>query len=172
MPTPSKARAVVKTAIIAATYAALTFSLAPLSFGEVQVRVANALIGLVPLVGMPGVVGISLGVLIGNLASPLGPLDLLSAVPTFASLLILLRLKRVSVLAGLACYTAILSAWVGFLLNHLLGLPFVIVFAYLIVGIGIATVGLGYLLYASLKMVLRDSGGGRADRKAEHEGKK
>ncbi len=150
-PTPSKTRAVVKTAIIAAVYAALTISLAPISFGAIQIRVANALIGLVPLTGMPGALGITLGVLIGNLASPLGPLDLLSAVPTFISLLMLLKLKRYSVLAGLACYTVIISAWIGTLLKYALGLPFLITFAYLIVGVGIATVGLGYLLYLSMK---------------------
>lgn len=159
MPTPSKTRAVVKTAFIAAAYAALTLSFAPVSFGAVQVRVANALIGLVPLVGMPGAAGISLGVLIGNLASPLGPLDLLSAIPTFVSLLLLLRLQGRSVLAGLACYTAIVSAWVGWLLNYVVGLPFLPTFAYLVVGIGIATVGLGYLLYASLKRALGERAG-------------
>ncbi|MEJ5292458.1 MAG: QueT transporter family protein [Candidatus Methanosuratincola sp.] len=150
-PTPSKTRAVVETAIIAAAYAALTISLAPISFGLIQIRVANALIGIVPLVGMPAALGISLGVLIGNLASPLGPLDLLSAIPTFISLLIVIKLKERSVIAGLACYTVIISAWVGALLNYALGLPFLITFAYLIVGVGIATVGLGYLLYQSMK---------------------
>ncbi|MCQ8892482.1 MAG: QueT transporter family protein [Candidatus Methanosuratincola sp.] len=150
-PTPSKTRAVVKTAIIAAVYAALTISLAPISFGAIQIRVANALIGIVPLIGLPAALGISLGVFIGNLASPLGPLDLLSAIPTFIALLIVLRLRGRSVIAGLVCYTMIISAWVGALLNYVLGLPFLITFAYLIVGVGIATIGLGYLLYVSLK---------------------
>lgn len=157
-PTPSKTRAVVKTAVIAAAYAALTISFAPLSFGAIQVRVANALIGVVPLVGMPAAVGISLGVFIGNIASPLGPLDLLSAIPTFFALLILLKLKERSVIAGLLCYTAIISAWVAALLNYVLGLPFAITFAYLLVGVGIATAGLGYLLYASLKKVIKRGG--------------
>jgi len=150
-PTPSKTRAVVKTAIIAAVYAALTISLAPISFGAIQIRVANALIGIVPLIGLPAALGISLGVFIGNLASPLGPLDLLSAIPTFIALLIVLRVRGRSVIAGLVCYTMIISAWVGALLNYVLGLPFLITFAYLIVGVGIATIGLGYLLYVSLK---------------------
>ncbi|MEM2128536.1 MAG: QueT transporter family protein [Candidatus Methanomethylicaceae archaeon] len=150
-PTPSKTRAVVKTAIIAAAYAALTISLSPISFGAIQIRVANALIGIVPLIGMPAVLGISLGVFIGNLASPLGPLDLLSAIPTFVGLLIVMRLRERSVVAGLICYTTIISAWVGALLNYVLGLPFLITFAYLIVGVGIATVGLGYILYQSVK---------------------
>ncbi|MEN3057347.1 MAG: QueT transporter family protein [Candidatus Methanosuratincola petrocarbonis] len=152
-PTPSKTRAVIKTAILAASYAALTISFAPISFGAVQIRVANALIGIVPLVGMPGALGISLGVFIGNLASPLGPIDLLSALPTFAALLILLKLKGISVIAGLACYTLIISAWVGAILQYALGLPFLATFAYLLIGIGIATIGLGYLLYTAMKRI-------------------
>lgn len=150
-PTPSKTRAVIKTAIVAAAYAALTISLAPISFGAIQIRVANALIGIVPLIGMPAALGISLGVFIGNMASPLGPLDLLSAIPTFLGLLILMRLKDRSVIVGLTCYTVIVSVWVGALLNYVLGMPFLITFAYLVVGVGIATVGLGYILYRSLK---------------------
>ncbi len=125
--------------------------MAPISFGAIQIRVANALIGIVPLMGMPAAAGISLGVFIGNLASPIGPLDLLSAIPTFASLLILIRLRGRSVIAGLACYTVIISAWVGALLNYAFGMPFLVAFAYLLAGIGISTVGLGYLVYRALK---------------------
>lgn len=152
-PTPSKTRAVVRTAVVAAAYAALTISMAPISFGAIQIRIANALIGIVPLMGMPAAIGISLGVFIGNLASPIGPLDLFSAVPTFTSLLILIRLRDRSVIAGLACYTAIISAWVGALLSYAFGVPFLVTFAYLLAGIGIATVGLGYLVYQAVRRV-------------------
>ncbi len=148
------ARVIVRAAMLAAAYAALVTLLAPISFLGVQVRVANALIGLVPLLGMPGAIGITLGVVIGNVWSPLGPLDMLSAVPTFASLTILLRLRDRSVLAGLLIYTGIVSAWVGFLLSYVLGVPFVLTFPYLLVGIGIATALLGYIVYRAAARVL------------------
>ncbi|MBC7112853.1 MAG: QueT transporter family protein [Candidatus Methanomethyliales bacterium] len=149
-----KSRDIAKTAVIAALYVALVWALTPISFGVIQVRVSNALIGIVPLVGMPGVLGITLGVLIGNIPSPLGPIDLLSAIPTFISLLLLMKLKDRSVLLGLFVYSVILSAWVGMLLSYTFGAPFLITFIYLLVGIGFATGILGYLVYRTLKSLV------------------
>ncbi|MEM3434184.1 MAG: QueT transporter family protein [Candidatus Methanomethyliaceae archaeon] len=147
-------RDIAKAAIIAALYVALVWALTPISFGAVQIRVSNALIGIVPLVGMPAVFGITLGVLIGNIPSPLGPVDLLSAIPTFIALLIIMRLKDRSVLLGLAIYSLILSAWVGMLLNYAFGVPFLITFVYLLAGIGFATAVLGYLVYRTLRSLI------------------
>jgi hypothetical protein len=53
-------------AVIAALYAALVIFLAPISFGPIQLRMADALIPLSALMGLPAVVGVSLGALIGN----------------------------------------------------------------------------------------------------------
>ncbi|MEM4157024.1 MAG: QueT transporter family protein [Candidatus Methanomethylicaceae archaeon] len=147
-------RDIAKAAVIAALYVALVWALTPISFGAVQIRVSNALIGIVPLVGMPAVFGITLGVLIGNIPSPLGPVDLLSAIPTFIALLIIMRLKDRSVLLGLAIYSVILSAWVGMLLNYAFGVPFLITFVYLLAGIGFATAVLGYLVYRTLRRLI------------------
>ena len=146
----SKSSDIAKAAVIAALYVALVWALTPISFGAIQIRVSNALIGIVPLVGMPAVFGITLGVLIGNIPSPLGPLDLLSAVPTLIALLVVMRLKNKSVLLGLLIYSLILSAWVGALLNYVFGVPFLITFVYLLAGIGFATAALGYLVYKAL----------------------
>ncbi len=152
----NRTRSLVYGAIIAAVYVALVFLLAPLSFGAIQIRVADALVGLVPIVGWPGVVGVTIGVFIGNIPSTLGPLDLLSTIPTFFALMIVLKLRNRSVLLGLMSYTTILSAWVGYLLAYVFQLPFVITFVYLFIGIGIATIGLGYLLYRTMKKVLKN----------------
>jgi uncharacterized membrane protein len=100
------------------------------------------------------VVGVTIGVLIGNIPSTLGPLDLLSAIPTFVALTIVVKLRDRSVMAGLTAYTAIVSAWVGYLLALVSQLPFAITFVYLFMGIGIATMGMGYLLYKAMKRVL------------------
>ncbi|MHA1239056.1 MAG: QueT transporter family protein [Candidatus Odinarchaeia archaeon] len=138
------------TVFCAATYAALMYFLAPISFMQIQVRVANALIGVVPLLGMPAVYGITLGVLIGNTLSPLGPIDLLSAIPSFIGLLIVYKLRKKSVLLGLTIYSLIISIWVAFMLNYVFNLPYLLTFAYVFIGVTIATVGLGYLLYICL----------------------
>ncbi len=141
-------------AVIAALYVTLVWALTPISFGAIQIRVSNALIGIVPLVGMPAVLGITLGVLIGNIPSPLGPVDLLSAIPTLIALLLLLKIKNRSVLLGFVAYSLILSAWVGMLLNYTFGAPFLITFVYLLVGIGFATAVLGYLVYRTLRRLI------------------
>jgi uncharacterized membrane protein len=133
-----------------ALYAALVNVFAPISFQQIQVRVANALIGSVPLLGWPAVCGLALGVFLGNLTSPLGPIDLLSTLPSFLGLLIVYRLRQVSVLLGLQIYSTLVSIWVAFMLNFAFQLPYIITFAYVFVGVTIATTGLGYILYKSL----------------------
>lgn len=135
---------------IAALYIVLVVGLAPLSFLQFQFRAANVLLGIVPLAGLPAVFGITLGVLIGNISSPLGPLDMISVIPSFIGCLSIFYLRKVSVLAGLAVYTVIISLWVAFLLQYVLGLPYLITFVYLLVGVGAVTIGLGYLLYKTL----------------------
>lgn len=133
--------------LCASCYAALVVFLVPISFLQIQVRVANALMGLVPIFGMPAVYGLALGVFLGNIVSPLGLIDLFSAVPSFIGLLIIYKLRNRSVLLGLLIYSVIISLWVAWMLNWILGLPYWIGFIYVFIGVVIATVGLGYILY-------------------------
>jgi uncharacterized membrane protein len=146
-----RVRSLVLAALIAAIYVTLVLVLAPVSYLAIQVRIADALVGIVPLVGMPGVVGITIGVFIGNIASPLGPIDLISALPSFLGLLALLQLRKVSVMAGLLAYSFIVSPWVAFELSFILGVPYLLTFVYVAIGILIATAGLGYLLFKAAK---------------------
>jgi len=64
-------RDIALTAIFAALYAVLLLLLYNLSFGLVQVRIADALIPLSAIFGWPAVVGVTLGCLIGNVISPM-----------------------------------------------------------------------------------------------------
>ncbi len=134
-------------AILAATYAALVNVLHPISFMQIQVRVANALMGLVPTIGMPAVYGLTLGVFLANLTSPLGPIDLISPVFSFIGLMMIHKLRNYSVIAGLLIYSLILGAWVSFMLWYVFNLPYILTFVYVTIGILIATVGLGYLMH-------------------------
>lgn len=54
------------TAIFASLYAILVVLLAPISFGPVQLRVADCLIPLAALFGWPLIVGVTLGCFMGN----------------------------------------------------------------------------------------------------------
>jgi len=64
-------RDVALTAIFAALYAVLVLFLSSLSFGLVQVRIADALIPMSVIFGWPAVMGVTLGCLIGNVVSPM-----------------------------------------------------------------------------------------------------
>jgi len=63
-------------AFIAALYATLTLAIAPLGYGPVQFRVAEALTVL-PFFSSFSVLGLTLGCLISNIISPYGILDLI-----------------------------------------------------------------------------------------------
>jgi uncharacterized membrane protein len=139
--------------VCAASYAALVIFLAPISFLQMQVRVANTLMGLVPILGMPAVYGLTLGVFLGNIVSPLGPIDLISPLPSFIGLFAIYKLRNKSVLLGLLIYSFIISLWVAFMLNLVIGVPYWITLAYVFLGVAIATVGLGYLLYKAVSKV-------------------
>ncbi|MFQ6052687.1 MAG: QueT transporter family protein [Candidatus Bathyarchaeia archaeon] len=63
-------------AVVAALYAALVVVLAPVSFGPVQLRVADCLIPFSALLGWPAVLGVSLGAFLGNTYFMLGVVDI------------------------------------------------------------------------------------------------
>ncbi len=67
-----KPRDVAVAAVLAALYAVLVIILAPISFGIIQVRLADALLPLSIVFGFPAVVGFTIGVLIANIFSPFG----------------------------------------------------------------------------------------------------
>ena len=81
--------------VTAALYATLVIVLAPISFGPVQLRVADCLIPLSAIFGWPAVLGVSLGALIGNAYYWLGPLDVvLGPVANLLSASLILILRR------------------------------------------------------------------------------
>ena len=77
-----KIRAVVEGAVIAALYTTLCVALAPISFGQMQIRVAEALT-LLPLFTPNGIWGVTVGCILSNTfglflgTNILGPWDIL-----------------------------------------------------------------------------------------------
>lgn len=138
--------------VIASAYAVLTVLGSGISFGAINLRFANALIGLVPIFGWPAVFGISLGVFLGNLlGAPLGPLDIfLSPIFSFIGLVAMQKLRKKSVLAGLLVYSLILSLWVTYMLNFYLGLAYFPLYYAIFAGIAIMVMGLAYFVYKAL----------------------
>jgi len=141
-------------AIYAAMYAVLALAFNPISYGAINLRVANILIGLIPLIGWPGIFGQALGVFIANqpaLGDPLGPIDLINAVPSFVFSFVLWKLRNTSVLLGLTLYSVALGITVSYALNYAFNLPLLVEIPQVTLGIFVATTVLGYIVYKSVK---------------------
>lgn len=141
-------------AVYAAMYVALALLFSPISYGAVNLRVANILIGLVPIVGWPAVVGQALGVFIANqpaLGDPLGPIDLINVVPSFFFSWLLWKLRDTSVFLGLTIYSVGLGTTVSLALNYAFKLPLVVEIPQVTAGIFVATALLGYIFYRSVE---------------------
>ena len=63
--------------IFASLYAVLIIFLAPISFGPIQLRIADSLIPLAALFGWPVVVGVTIGCFVGNAYYWLGAYDVI-----------------------------------------------------------------------------------------------
>ena len=141
-------------AIYAAMYVVLAFVFSPISYGVINFRVANILIGLVPIIGWPAVLGQALGVFIANqpaLGDPLGPIDLINVIPSFAFAFLLWKLRNRSVFLGLTLYSIALGLTVSYALHYAFDLPLVVEVPQVTVGIFLATAVGGYIVYRSVK---------------------
>ncbi len=90
-------------AVIAALYAATVIILAPISFGPIQLRLADCLIPLSALLGPPAVLGVALGALVANTYWFLSPIDVVfGAAANLAAGYIIYRFKDRLVPASVA----------------------------------------------------------------------
>lgn len=140
-------------AVYAAMYVVLVIVFSPISYGVVNLRVANILMGLVPLIGWPAVVGQALGVFIANQSAfgdTLGPIDLINVLPSFVFAWVLWRLRKRSVFLGLTIYSVALGISVSYALNFAFNLPLSVEIPQVTAGIFIATAVLGYIFYRAV----------------------
>jgi uncharacterized membrane protein len=140
-------------AFYASAYYITSTLLGPVSFGVLNLRFANILLGLVPIFGMPAVIGQTLGVFFTNITSPLGPLDIANTLPSFICSWIIVKLRDVSVILGLLIYTTVLGTTVSLLISYVLNLPFLPTFLSVTAGIGVVAVVAAYILYMALVRV-------------------
>ncbi len=138
------------TGVLAGIYAIATFALGAVSYGVLNLRLSNILIGAAPMLGWPGVFGIALGVFLGNIGSPLGPIDLVSSIFSLMGLSAIHLLRGRSVLAGLTIYSIILTFWVSFEISYVYHLEYMSTFYAVLPGICVVTMGLAYLFYMGL----------------------
>jgi len=143
-------------AIYAALYAALVVVLGGFSYGPIQVRIADTMLAAVPLLGLPSVLGHTLGVFIANVFSPVGLIDLLNTLPSFAmSFVVYYVYKRTkndyTVIGTCIAYSAVLGVTVGWMLSYVYSLPLLLTIAYVAMGNVIASVLIGWPVFKLLK---------------------
>jgi uncharacterized membrane protein len=143
-------------AIYAALYAVLVNAIPGLSFGPLNLRVADAMIGAVPLLGIAGVLGHTLGVFVGNIPSPYNPFDLLNTIPSFVMAFVVYYIyKRTkndyTVIGTSVAYSAVLGVTVGWMLSAPFNTPPALMILYVFAGNLVMTVVLGWPLFKLLK---------------------
>ena len=136
-------------AIVAAIYVTLTVISTPFAYGDIQIRIAEAMV-LLCFFRRDFVIGVTLGCLLANVSSTLGLWDvLIGTAATLASSLCIAYLSPKLLIAVI--YPVIANGFVvAAELNWLLGLPFW--WSVLTVSIGeVIAVSLGYAFF----MVIR-----------------
>ena len=95
-----KTNEIALTVVFSSLYAVLVMVLAPISFGPVQLRIADCLIPLAALFGWPAIVGVTAGCFIGNAYFWLGPHDvILGPIANLVAAIIIFMLRKKSFMA-------------------------------------------------------------------------
>ena len=90
-----KTNEITLTVVFSSLYAVLLIVLAPISFGPVQLRVADCLIPLAALFGWPAIAGVTVGCFIGNAYYWLGPQDvILGPIANLIAALVIFKLRK------------------------------------------------------------------------------
>lgn len=140
-------------AMIAAIYVVLTYVFAPFSFGEVQVRISEALT-ILPLFTPAAVPGLFIGCFIGNiLGGAILPDIIFGSIATLIGAVGTYMLREQKPILGTLPPIAANTVIVPLVLRFAYGVNLPIPFMMLTVGIGevISCMVLGLILYSALK---------------------
>ena len=148
----NKVKILSRSAIYISLYIALCYVFAPISFGMIQVRIAEALC-IMPLFDPFAIVSITIACFLSNLLISVSLIDaVFGSIATFIGLILIIYIKK----------TNFFLKMLPTVLSNAIIIPFVLKYAYgineplwlsgLTVGIGevISVMGLGYLLYLYL----------------------
>lgn len=123
-------RKIVFGGLIGAVYAALTMVLAPISYGEIQFRIAEVLT-ILPFFSGFSVLGLFIGCIVSNILSPIGPLDiifgslatLIAAIMTYYIGKSNFKLRRFLAPLPAVVVNAVI---IGLLISYTANIPFII----------------------------------------------
>ncbi|HHU75367.1 MAG TPA: QueT transporter family protein [Firmicutes bacterium] len=141
---------ITRAGIIAALYIAVTFLLSAISFGPVQVRIAEGLT-LLPILFPEAIVGLFLGCFLANLLGPFGAADIVfGSLTTLLAAYITYRFRHRSVIAYLS--PIVLNAFLVSLYLYLLfSVPYWPTVLTIGAGQTVAVLGLGLPLLRLLR---------------------
>ena len=136
-------------AIFASVYAVTVIETAFISFGAYQVRVADALLPLSMIFGLPSALGLSLGCMVANVFGGLGPIDIFGGATANLVACVLAwyigrRGGRIQRLLATMVQTVVISLIVGSYLSLLLNIPAMLSIFGLVVGEAIAINLIGF----------------------------
>lgn len=152
-----KTRRIVFSALIAALYAALTYFLAPISYGPIQFRVSEIMVLLV-LLDPFYIGGLTLGCFLANLLGPYGMMDIVvGTLATFISLVLMSYTMRFIKKQSLA--TVIASLWptiingvmIGYMLYYVVQAPLALTMFQVGLGEFVVVTLVGVPLFSYLK---------------------
>lgn len=149
-------RHMTRTAIIAALYTAITLAAAPVSYGQIQFRISEAMT-LLAFIDPWYIPGLVLGCVLANMGSPLGIIDV--AVGSFATLAALLAMAGIRRRLGLSLRALFVASLmpvifngllVGWELNYLFQIPYVLAAAYVAAGEFVVVSVFGMVLFRQI----------------------
>jgi len=164
----SNARRIAIVAVFAALYAIGVIFLAPISFGVYQVRLADSLLPLSMIFGLPSAIGFALGCVVSNVYGGLGVVDVVGgAVANFVACTVAWYIGKKGKTArrflGSIIETIIVALIVGGYLSLIFQVPVEIGLLGVLVGSLIAINVIGFPIQEMIRrnkvMVNNDSGG-------------
>jgi uncharacterized membrane protein len=147
-PNISKTRFLAEAGIIAALYAAMTIAFAPISYGQIQVRISEALT-ILPVFTPAAIPGLFIGCAAANIYGGNGPIDIIfGSIATLVAAFLSYKMpKRILVPLPPVVVNGVA---VGLILHYVYQLPLVASMLWVALGEIIACYGLGYLLMSQL----------------------
>lgn len=143
-------RQLVRGAIIASLYLAITFVVAPVGFGHIQFRASEALTVL-PIIYPESIVALYIGVLLANFLGGFGPIDIFGGSLVTLMAAYLTYRTRTSWLAYL--WPIVLNGFlISIYLAPALGIPYWLCVVTLSISEAVVVVGLGHPLLTWLKV--------------------
>ena len=145
----SRTKYLTQAAIIAAVYVIITMIFAPISYGQIQVRISEALT-ILPFFTPAAIPGLFVGCLLANIFGGEGPLDIIfGSLATFLAAYLSYKMpRRYLVPAPPVIINAIV---IGFVLYFAINVPLVMTMGWVGLGQLIACYGIGYPLMLILE---------------------